>query len=549
MYTLLLIQPPVQDFYETAIRLQPLGLCYLKAAVQQHVPEFRVIVKDYHHGWGRQTIVLPQELRYLRDYYAHPDAGPFSTFYHYYHFGASFEKIAADVSDETPDLVGISSLFSPYSREVIQCAQAIKQRCDVPVIVGGAHASAVPEHLLAQSCIDFVIRGEGERPLVEFLRAWMNRSDYAQVPNLGWKNQTTNVLNSMQPNYALDEIPMPDFSDFGFESYQFEHRPLSLLTTSRGCPYHCAFCSVHQTFGKHYRRRTVDDIMQELRQRYAQGYRVFDFEDDNLTFDRAAMRQLCQGISAEFPAGSLQLLAMNGLSYVSLDADLLALMKVAGFSQLNLSLVSANADVMRLVSRPHALDHYLRVVHDGFRLGFQMVAYQILGLPQESLDSMIDTLALNAGLPVLLGASPFYAPPNSPIARECPSEQEMFAARLTAMAQDTEYVSRDDVFTLFVTSRILNFLKGLPGETDIPLSEALKQAERLGGRTATGVTLFRKLCEERILYAYTGKSFKPVPRFCVDLFFRLWSALSEITTQKGSNIIEIRSFNEFRNDT
>jgi hypothetical protein len=46
----LLLQPPVQDFYDTPIRLQPIGLCYLKAAIRKHLPEARVLVKDYHQG-------------------------------------------------------------------------------------------------------------------------------------------------------------------------------------------------------------------------------------------------------------------------------------------------------------------------------------------------------------------------------------------------------------------------------------------------------------------------------------------------------------------
>ncbi len=111
---LVLIQPPIQDFYDTAIRLQPIGLAYLKAAVKKHLPEWEVVIKDFHQGWGRRTIALPKELAYLRDYYPWPDRSPFSLFHHYYHFGASFETMAQEVVQEKPDLVGISSLFSPY---------------------------------------------------------------------------------------------------------------------------------------------------------------------------------------------------------------------------------------------------------------------------------------------------------------------------------------------------------------------------------------------------------------------------------------------------
>jgi radical SAM superfamily enzyme YgiQ (UPF0313 family) len=166
----LLLQPPVQDFYNTDIRLQPIGLAYLKAAAQKYLPGVQVILKDYHYGRGRRTIPLPRELAYLKDYYSKDDKSPFSTFHHYYHFGADFDAIAEEVAKEKPDLIGIASLFAPYHREVLRCAEAIKKRLDVPILLGGAQVSAMPEAMLSHPAIDFVIQGEGERPFVELLK-------------------------------------------------------------------------------------------------------------------------------------------------------------------------------------------------------------------------------------------------------------------------------------------------------------------------------------------------------------------------------------------
>jgi len=74
----LLIQPPVQDFYDTDVRLQPIGLCYLKAAIAKHLPGIDVIVRDYHGGAGRKTVPIPKELRYLTDYYGTADKSDLS---------------------------------------------------------------------------------------------------------------------------------------------------------------------------------------------------------------------------------------------------------------------------------------------------------------------------------------------------------------------------------------------------------------------------------------------------------------------------------------
>ena len=172
---LLLIQPPVEDFYDTPIRLQPLGLCSLKAAVRRFLPEVEVAVRDFHHGFGRATLTLPAELRDLAPFYPDADQSPFSTFHLYCRYGAADRTIAEEVARERPDVVGVASMFSPYFREVLSCACAVKSVLPgAKVVVGGAHASVCPRRMLQSPDVDFVVRGEGERPLVELLRALLS---------------------------------------------------------------------------------------------------------------------------------------------------------------------------------------------------------------------------------------------------------------------------------------------------------------------------------------------------------------------------------------
>ena len=535
----LLLQPPVQDFYNTDIRLQPIGLAYLKAAAKKYVPEVQVTIKDYHQGWGRRTIPLPRELAYLKDYYAKDDKSPFSTFHHYYHFGADFETIAEEVARENPDLVGIASLFAPYHREVLRCAEAIKRRCPVPILLGGAQVSAMPEAMLAHPAVDFTIQGEGERPFVEFLKTFKSNKRYKNVPNLGYKKNGRLVFNPRKMNFPIETLPFPDLSDLPQSHYRFEKKPLCFIITSRGCPYRCAFCSVHKTFGHKCRRRSAENILAEIRQRYDEGYRVFDFEDDNLTFDGKEMTELCEKLIRTFSQRDIQLLAMNGVCYWTLERGILKLMRQAGFTHLNLSLVSTNTALLKTVHRPNPLKKYQAVIKEASSLGFKIVAYQILGLPGDTLSSMIKTLLLNAKLPVLLGASPFYLIPHSPIARHLgdPSEADVFKARLTAMAIETKSFKREDLYTLLITTRILNFLKGIPlSASKITFPEALAIAEKQDPRSALGVEILQKLLKEKIFYSATSKGLEPVPRFKTELFFQLWRKLDSIKTQDQKTI-------------
>jgi radical SAM superfamily enzyme YgiQ (UPF0313 family) len=532
----LLIQPPVQDFYDTEVRLQPIGLCYLKAAVSRYLPETKVIVRDYHGGASRRTVPIPKELRYLTDYYGVADKSPFSTFHRYYHFGKPFDAIEAEIARLKPDVVGISSLFTPYFREALEVAARAKQACKAVVVMGGSHASAAPESLLASADVDYVIRGEGEKPFVEFLRCLQYHQPIETIANLAYKRHGEFILNPIADNFAIAELPIPDLSDLTPRNYTLAGKPMSFMITSRSCPHKCSFCSVHTTFGTDYRRRSLEQVLEEIELRYRQGYRVIDFEDDNLTYYKQTFKELCRRLIARFPSGEMEFVAMNGISYLSLDDELLELMRRAGFSQLNLALVSSDTTVRETTKRPHTLEAYVKVVNKAYALGFKIVSYQILGLPHESLGSMIQTLAFNARLPVLLGASPFYQTPNSPIARGLDlTESDFIKARLTALAIETDHFKRDDIYTLFVTTRIVNFLKGLPVEGANNLLDLMNK-QWSDPRTQVGFDLLSQMSETGCLGFSTSQGLIENRKFRTDLFARVLREIGTIRTQKRETI-------------
>jgi len=294
---------------------------------------------------------------------------------------------------------------------------------------------------------------------------------------------------------------------------------------------------VDTTSATDYRRRSLENVLEEIELRYNQGYRVIDFEDDNLTYYKSTFKQLCRRLISRFPNREMEFVAMNGISYLSLDEELLELMFQAGFSHLNLALVSSDKTVRETTKRPHTLECYIKVVHKAHELGFKIVSYQILGLPNESLDSMIQTLAFNARLPVLLGASPFYRTPASPIARGLDfTEENYVTARLTAMAVETDEFRRADIYTLFITTRIINFLKGLllSASTDV---NALLDCSWSDDRTRIGFELLRLLRETNRLYFWTTKSLRENEKFEPEVFFRVLKQAGEIGCQNGQRIV------------
>jgi len=357
-----------------------------------------------------------------------------------------------------------------------------------------------------------------------------------RAPNLVFKQNRQSRFNPMSGNYPIDELPLPDLSDFAPSRYTLAGKPMTFMITSRSCPHKCSFCSVHTTFGHDYRRRALESVLAEIELRHQQGYGVIDFEDDNLTYYKPTFKELCRRLIGRFPHREMEFVAMNGISYLSLDDELLELMFAAGFSHLNLALVSSDTTVRETTKRPHTLEAYLKVVSKAHALGFKIVSYQILGLPNESLESMIQTLAFNARLPVLLGASPFYRTPNAPIARGMQwTEEDFVRSRLTAMAVETGDCKREDLYTLFVTTRIINFLKGLPLASDAELADLLRRPWS-NSRTQAGIALLARLGETKKLYLWTKQGLVENRRFKTELFERVLEQAGEIGCQNGSKL-------------
>jgi hypothetical protein len=156
---ILLIQPPIRDFYQTSIRTQPIGLAYLAASLQRNGHEVEIL--DCQTDKKRR-IPIPSELSYLRDFYPFHDQSPFKLFTGYYHFGIGWDEIRRRIEDSRADVFGISSNFTPYHGEALEIARMIKDlRGRKTVVMGGAHVSCDPENVLKNSFVDSVLLGKG----------------------------------------------------------------------------------------------------------------------------------------------------------------------------------------------------------------------------------------------------------------------------------------------------------------------------------------------------------------------------------------------------
>ena len=139
-----------------------------------------------------------------------------------------------------------------------------------------------------------------------------------------------------------------------------------MIITSRGCPHGCAYCSTHLVMGASFRMRSPEGILQEMMECHRQyGTEIYDIEDDNFTYHEERAKKLMRLIIETFGEGNLDLSAMNGISFASLDEELLRLMKKAGFKTINLSFVSTDPFTTKGMGRPKGATYFDKILEGG----------------------------------------------------------------------------------------------------------------------------------------------------------------------------------------
>jgi radical SAM superfamily enzyme YgiQ (UPF0313 family) len=430
----LLVQPPLEDFYTTAIRLYPLGLLYAAAVLEK--AGCTVEILDCLSPLRKRRIPVPEDFAYLEPFMGDP-----CFFKGYYKFGRDTDGIVRRIKDREPDIIGVSSQFTAYYQSVEELVKLVKRSSRFPVFIGGNHATAFPEEIKERTPeIDDVLIGPAEDCLPEFLER-RGLPDPQEKPD--WTR--------LRPAHHL--LKPTD--------YRIGRRNYISLTASRGCPFHCDFCSVHRMFGRSISYRPVDSVLEEMRWNYLEkNVRIFNFEDDNLSYDREWFKEFLRAVKDDTLLQDAELTAMNGLCSSTLDESLLPAIVHAGFKRLNLSFVTQSRDLKSDYHRPLEGRDFESFIRAAQQLGLFVTVYVIIGLPGQTFEEARYSIDYLCGLGVLVGPSVFYIPPASPLYERLflPSsvKDNWNLYRSSAFAVETDHFSRGQLVELFVYARRKN---------------------------------------------------------------------------------------------
>lgn len=178
-------------------------------------------------------------------------------------------------------------------------ASEAKKYSGIPVLWTGLAASILENKILNDPHSDFIIKGTSEESLIQFIDSFINNRKYADIPNLGFRQNGIAVINKCKIINAWKKWGNfnPDYIDMG----HFIHDNTLDYLVSTGCVNSCSFCSVPLIYEKKWQHNSIDNISRHLKC-FFNTYQELDaihFRDDNFLVNKHFIFELFESLSMQ----------------------------------------------------------------------------------------------------------------------------------------------------------------------------------------------------------------------------------------------------------
>jgi len=371
--------------YGNVLTDMPLGILSMSAYIKNHIATETKLV-DFNIVLNKlESFDFSSFTEFFRDYFSNPD-----------------------IADYAPSIVGISVLFTPAYQNMLDIGRCCREIFPNAIIVagGGVPTNAYREIFRDSACFDALCYGEGEKPLLGLVKA-RDKLKYLEESPSWITRQKVKSRQTFKYDFIenLDEIPFYDYgilntSEYGlnpvittFASLDEKKQNFHVfhVSTSRGCPFRCSFCSSSTVHGRRMRYHSVSRVREDFKRLKDQyGAKTIVFQDDHFMADRQRAFEIIDIVK------ELQLTPVfqSGLALYALDRKMLEALKRAGVNPLVLSVESGSNRVLKeIMHKPHNLSIVKRVVDNCRELGIYTDVNILIGLPGETKQDIEDTRA------------------------------------------------------------------------------------------------------------------------------------------------------------
>lgn len=277
---------------------------------------------------------------------------------------------------------------------------------DIPLIIGGPHGAFFQEQTLKNiPNADICIVGEGEHVILELTRYIEGKKDPSDIHGIYYRDNSSIISGKpLKIIDNLDDLPFPsrhlvkkyDYGNFSF-GLKFKKKVTSSIT-SRGCPFHCRFCTRYSNVidGWGFRQRSAENILQEFEELYGQYGSLF-IVDDCFLADKKRARTIFDSL---IDMGSNIDLHVIGTRADYADKEFYKKMKKAGVKTLFFGLESGNQDVLDFYNKRVKLQQIQETIKLAREMNFFTVGSFIFGAPIETKEHIENTIKFACSLPL-----------------------------------------------------------------------------------------------------------------------------------------------------
>jgi radical SAM superfamily enzyme YgiQ (UPF0313 family) len=221
-----------------------------------------------------------------------------------------WEELPFFISQAAPDIIGVHGT-TPIAHIMKHCVKIAHESApDATIVVGGPHATLMPERTIEQMPeLNYILRGEAEytmRELVRCIEAGEGLDSIKKIPGICIHQNGKNTISPVIPRITnLDSLPLPAYELLPIDEYnknsqlgEFKaNERFFTIMSSRGCPYRCIFCCESYLKGQKFRARSAENIIEEievLHNEYAINHIVFF--DSSFMIDKKRVQRICHAL-------------------------------------------------------------------------------------------------------------------------------------------------------------------------------------------------------------------------------------------------------------
>jgi len=290
-----------------------------------------------------------------------------------------------------PRIIGVTALSNSFPSALDVCKKVKQVHPGALTVMGGMHPTVLADPIL-KTCreVDIIVRGEGEITFLELASSVLHGRPWNRLEGLSFRDGDDFVHNGERPlERDLETFPRPAHDVV--ENGRYRGRSVS---SSRGCPHRCTFCSIQSMYHRTVRSRSIPSLIEEMGELIDSGANRIMFTDDNFTFSIKRIRELCGEMVRRRWSEKTEFYAEGRIDDICRNPVMAQVLSDAGFRGLYVGAESGSRAILDYYGKGIDPDDILRGVGYCVEQNLTPVVNFILFGPRDTVDTMKETIAL-----------------------------------------------------------------------------------------------------------------------------------------------------------